>query len=335
MILLDLLLDLIFFWRSQRDSGMAGDLSDGSQASPVQRRPGNHFLRKKGLARPRWIPYGTPVRVHGVELNGLVYLGSGARLGIRWRGDPSFVDTDLPVDASGGSQGVHGIETHTAYGDLHPQARARYLEWLAGGCSDEKASSGFALLCLHGLERRFLFDEADEDDRFHIRIRARRLWNIHGRDFRVRPFLSGFLEVASLYFPQDPFFFGEGVDRKMLPIPLRVEIGKRIRSRSAVPGSLMYAWLAFHPDRLVPASLLGNPFFRSRFEGLFAQRFPDGIRFDLPPQQPPVRYMALSGNIRLEFRDEEGVVPDISGIDGPVKQVLPLVEEARSSLEDP
>ena len=299
------------------------------------RKPGNHFLHSADPRRPRWVPYGSPIEVHGRDVNGLVYLGRGSLMDRQWQSDPSFIDTDLPVDARADNREGSGIKAWDGYADLHPRSRATYLEWLGCGCDGVSVASAYALLHFHGLERRFLFDDSSEEDRFHIRLRVKHLLELHGADRKTRLVLGNFLEVASLYFPDEPPFIQDPADRRLLPIPLRVEIGRLIRDHLPVPGHLMYSWILHHPDQLVDGSLLEDPRFVSRFEQLFRERFPEGLPVDLPPQQPPVRYMAFSGDIKLEFRDEEGVVPDISGLSLPVRKVLPLVREVVDHLDAP
>ena len=172
----------------------------------------------------RWIEPGGTSKVAGRKLGGMIYLGSEDR----WKREGgAAIDPGLPVAMDGTDFSGDGMPYWPSYRDINPQARATFLDWLAGGRSDRRIGPGFVFLYFYGLERRFFVDApADEEKRLLV-AEIRRLLEIYGENHSVQRYLETFLDAAHIALEPaedaEPRFEKVGYE---LPLGLRVAIGR-------------------------------------------------------------------------------------------------------------
>ena len=110
----------------------------------------------------RWVEPGSTSTVAGRKLGGMIYLGSEDR----WKREGGVaIDPGLPVAENGTDFSGDGMPYWPSYRDTSPQARATYLDWLAGGRSDKRIGPGYVFLYFYGLERRFFVDAPADEER--------------------------------------------------------------------------------------------------------------------------------------------------------------------------
>ena len=148
--------------------------------------------RRSPSDETRWVQPGEVVTVAGRAIPGMVYLGSGsASFGRIWEGSP-FIDPKLRVAAGDADVAGSSFSYWPRYGDLPPQARAAYLDWLADGRRDKRYGAGYAFLFFYGLERRFFVDSPPEDEKRVLVAETERLLRIYGETARYWGTLESF-----------------------------------------------------------------------------------------------------------------------------------------------
>ncbi|MGB7296243.1 MAG: TerB N-terminal domain-containing protein [Candidatus Aminicenantales bacterium] len=106
-----------------------------------------------------WVPAGQSVRIHGLDIGGMIYFGQGLE-SVRGGGpEPALIDRDLQVAREEVSCHIRHLSYWPYYWGASPEARRAYLRWLSTGRSDPEADLGYVFLYFYGLERRALHDE--------------------------------------------------------------------------------------------------------------------------------------------------------------------------------
>ena len=261
----------------------------------------------------------------------MIYLGSEDR----WtrEGDVA-IDPGLPVAENGTDFSGDGMPYWPSYRDINPQARATYLDWLAGGRSDERIGPGYVFLYFYGLERRFFVDAPADEERRLLVAETRRLLDIYGENHSVQRYLRTFLDAAQIVLvpigEAEPGFERSGYE---LPLGLRVAIGRMAKERSPLSADWLLGWYIAHPETwLRTPATRAFPEFRALFKLLFDKRFPEGLKMRPPRRRLHACYVSASGTFEVDLDRFLGDVPDISGTSKPLAIAKEFAEEATGAL---
>ena len=105
-----------------------------------------------------WVSFGQSVTVHNYKIQGgLIYVGKNLVSEYGYI-DPALINPELPIDDSNPDRSGISLSYWPSYGDISPQARAAYLEWLSQGRKIQDTNIGYVFLFFYGLERRLLLD---------------------------------------------------------------------------------------------------------------------------------------------------------------------------------
>jgi hypothetical protein len=228
-----------------------------------------------------WYPRSRPNHVHGYQIDGMVYWGA-TLAAVKGEGiEPALLNPLLSVRKPGPS--YHGADLYfgPAYADISPQARGRYLEWLADGRKDPRIEIGFVFLFFYGLERRLLVDECHAEERAELIAEIERLRAIYGRNISFENYSSRLLDFVQATQVDDVCGQAPPPVLRQWDQPysstLRVGLGYCAANGMPVPASWALAWAESHPGyrRRTPAERC-----RREFEELFriqyASQFPHG-----------------------------------------------------------
>ena len=279
----------------------------------------------------RWVEPESTATVAGRKLGGMIYLGSEDR----WKREGGVaIDPSLPVAENGTDFSGDGMPYWPSYRDINPQARATYLDWLAGGRSDKRIGPGYVFLYFYGLERRFFVDAPADEERRLLVAETRRLLDIYGENHSVQRYLRTFLDAAQIVLvplgEAEPGFEKSGYE---LPLGLRVAIGRMAKERSPMSADWLLGWYIAHPETwLRTPATRAFPEFRALFKLLFDKRFPEGLKIRTPRRRLHARYVSASGTFEVDLDRFLGDVPDISGTSKPLAIAKEFVEEATDAL---
>ena len=265
----------------------------------------------------------------------MVYLGADPQRD-SWRSEGNvFIDPSLPVAKTGSDLSGESLPYWPSYRDISPQARATYLDWLAGGRLDKGIGAGYVFLYFYGLERRFFVDSPTEQEKSLLATEVKRLLDIYGDNHSVQRYLEVFLDAARIVLgtggEAEPCFERSGFE---LPLGLRVSIGRMAKERRPLSADWLLSWYVVHPEtRLRTPATRAFLEFRSLFKLLFDDRFPDGLKIRTPKRLIRARYASASGAFTLDLKRFLGDIPDISGTSKPLTIAGELAAEATSALE--
>ena len=265
----------------------------------------------------------------------MVYLGSEPRQKSGKREGGAFIDPGLPVAKVDSDFSGENMPYWPSYRDINPQARATYLDWLAGGRSDKRIGPGYVFLYFYGIERRFFVDAPTEEEKRLLVAEAERLLGIYGDNHSVQRYLGAFLDTARIVLEPtgeaEPLFERSGYE---LPLGLRVAIGRMAKEGQPLSADWLLGWYVAHPEtRLRTLTTRAFPEFRALFTLLFDEEFPNGLKMRTPRRLLRARYASASGAFEVDLKCFLGDVPDISGTSKPLTVAKDIVEEASGALD--
>ena len=265
----------------------------------------------------------------------MIYLGSASsRGGPSWE-DNSFIDPKLPVAPGRADVAGDSLSYWPSYGGISPQARAAYLDWLAGGRRDKRYGVGYVFLFFYGLERRFFVDSPSEEERHVLVAETERLLRIYGESRSIQGYLGVFLDTARLVldreYEMEIRFESPGYE---LPLGLRVDIGRMTKEGVPLTADWLLAWYSAHPEyRFRTPARRAHPEFRALFGLLFDDLYPKGLKVRMPKRILSAHYKASSGAFKVDLKRFIGDVPDISRLSQPLNAAKKIVDEASDALD--
>ena len=266
----------------------------------------------------------------------MVYLGPAPAADGYWRSGNGFIDPRLKVSRSGTDVAGDGMPYWPRYADIAPQARAIYLDWLAGGRSDRSIGAGYIFLFFYGLERRFFVDEPSDDERRRIVKEVERLFGIYGENHSIRRYLGTFLETARTI---DIPLKGADVEPRFersnyeLPLDLRVAIGQKLKQGERLGADWVLSWYMLHPETSVRTPMKrAFAECRALFNVLFDEKYPNGLKIAAPKRTIRASYQAASGEFEVDL-DVVGGIPDISRTTRTMNVARKLVETTTNDLD--
>ena len=271
--------------------------------------------------------------VAGRTIGGMVYIGpEPSRNWVQSGG--AFIDPELPVATGESDFSGQNMPYWPSYGDINPQARATYLDWLAGGRSDKRYGPGYVFLYFYGLERRFFVDSPVEDEKCLLVEETERLLGLYGENHSVRRYLEIFLDAAHIALGSirevEPRFKRSDYE---LSLGLRVAIGWMAKEGQPLSADWLLSWYTTHPEtRLRQPAIRAFSEFKALFTVIFNERFPKGLKIRKPKRLLRAHYTAASGQFEVDLNRFLGDMPDILHISKPLTIAKDIAEEAASAL---
>lgn len=319
-----------------RQSGSAGAKKESRDTASRRTTAGSVLeARKATKSVTRWIEPDGMATVASRDIGGMIYLGKGSRRD-SWKTEGSpFVNPRLPVAKVGSDYLGDSLPYWPSYEDITPRARATYLDWLAGGRSDQRFGPGYVFLYFYGLERRFFVDSPAEQEKRLLISEVQRLLGLYGENRSVRRYLSTFLDTARIVL--DPACISEPRFEKFnyeLPLGLRVAVGRMAKAAQPLSADWLLNWYIAHPETRSRAVMMrAFPEFRAQFNLLFDEQFPRGLKIRTPKRLLRTHYTAASGAFEVDLNRFLGDLPDISGTSKPLTIAKGLVEKASEALD--
>lgn len=284
-----------------------------------------------------WRPLGEQIEIHGRQIKGGVYVGSGLRgADSTYIREPSLIDPALSV---GSSSNVDGPEKSywPSYERLDDAQRGAYLDWLSGPRRADGAPDTFLFIYFYGLERRLLSDPGAGAERPALIAELRRLSSeLDGgeahRGFahllsRLRDFLDAqdvLRGVSELQPPREQAGWE-------VPMTLRLMIGELAKGSLPLPAELAVSWIVTSPEAYLrtPATRCSAEF-AELFEIRYRERFGEGIEL---PRGPFLMLSYRSASQGLSEVSEATGVPDVVGSDALIVPLRELGRDCSSELD--
>ena len=274
----------------------------------------------------KWIPSSQTVTIAGREINGLIYMG------------PADITPHMAVADRGIDKKVKSMPYWPKYRNISSQARATYLDWLAGERSDPDYEPGYMFLYFYGLEQRFLCDIPPPAEKREILEEVKRLKNIYPGNNSVQKYLGEFIQLAQFLLNEKIIQEPSTTHRNPeLPLWLKVEIGIQVGRGLPLSAEQMFHWMMYHPERRLLAPAIRCPEeFRVLFETDFRNQFPDGLRVEIPHAELEYTYKAASGDFDWVFENKPGQprIEDISCLTRPLARVQAIANHVMDTLEN-
>lgn len=313
-------------------SSVTGSAAGPSHAVIAAAAPGPS---RKGDAR--WIPAGESTDIAGLNVGGMIYVGSLPDADREGPLAGCLIDPQCAVASGAPSDTASFYDFFTPYHEFTPSERRTYLRWLAAGRSDPNVPTPCVRLYFHGLEHRLLTGDPDADECVTLLAEVRRLREIYGEDPDLDDELGGLLDFGPVFDPEafvaDP---GEFVDsrRRDLPLPLQIGLGRRLDRGDAIEWNWLLSWW------LAGLATKPRPIIRKCFEEfseLFAIRlakeFPNGFTIRSPHRKLVCEYLPANPHFDKAFRKELQDCDDVSKLARPVKLAAHIAEECADDLE--
>ncbi|MDE2732443.1 MAG: TerB N-terminal domain-containing protein [Bacteroidota bacterium] len=279
----------------------------------------------------RWIPKEVNVKVAGIDIGGMVYVGH--RPGTDYR-DGEVIYTGLPAAKRTRDYAGDKMPYWPRYADLAPEARATYLEWLSTERADPRFSVGYVLLYFYGLERRYFTDNASTEERAQIIAEVRRLLDVYGANGSVNQYLESFLDCAGLPDPNTQVQPVLDLGRLRLPVRVRVSLGRMLAAGMPLTWDWLLSWYICDPDtRLRTAPRRAFEEFKVYFGYLFDQKYPNGYKVRAPKSRLALEYRAASNNFVVNLTEHVRDIPDIRRLKVPLRVAEDLARSATDGLD--
>lgn len=253
-----------------------------------------------------WVPPGQPVTIQRKQIpGGMLYVGQELVSASGHRGvEPALIVPKLPVAGPPDRKG-ETMPYWPSYSTIQPQARAAFLEWLAGGRQDPHAAIGYVFLFLYGLERRVLLD-ARHDRKAREEIPAiatevKRLLSIYGRNRSFAGYAGSFLAILEAPVDHAAIRSGsyEGGDDWFVPPPgLQRQVAQEVAKHGAL-GPVLAARLVLEN----PSISLRTPARRCRqefstiFLNEFRRKWPQGLPVPMGRKSVAMSYRPATASI--------------------------------------
>lgn len=335
-----------FFARqTRRDAVVMSDQDRATVASaahvqPVV-RPVEPPRRKIRSGPARWVPLGETVEVHGLTLQGGLYVGRHLDAIAGFRGtEPALIDPRASVDLRNPDSAGGHMGYWPSYDSIHPSSRGAYLRWLEAG-RPGGAYIGYVFLFFYGIERRVIRDIAVDGDGTEelpaLLAEIERLLGLYGANGSFSSYAGDFLAMAKLT--------GRTLDISTLtpprertgwdlPIELKLVAGATAAAGQPLPADWALAWALHHPE--IP---LRTPATRCPEElaDLFCLRYSEthgeGLRITANKSPLKLAYRPASASFGGAVELSTPELPDVTRVKGPVRQLAALIDSSTADLD--
>ena len=288
--------------------------------SPEPRGPSSLEPAATAVTSVTWVKSGEAPIVAGRNIGGMIYLGPDPRRGNSQTLTRPVIVPNLAVAPSGPDVPGDSMPYWPSYLGITPNARAAYLDWLAGGRADRRYGAGHVFLYFYGLERRFFIDSPDADERRLIINEVARLLQIYGDNRSVRHYFEAFLDAAEVstasHLDLKPTYSSSGYE---LPLGLLIAIGRRAENGQTLDADWALSWYSAHPEYTFrTAASRASSEFQALFRILYAEKYPSGMKMRVPKRTLRPQYIAASSEFDVGLEEYIGTIPDISRFTQPL-----------------
>jgi tellurite resistance protein len=298
-----------------------------------------------------WIPPGQTVKVAGLSIPGMVYVGENLSALRNYGIEPCLIRPSLRVSRKGADYEKQPKSYNLSYTQMQNDGRAAYLRWLAEGRSAPKAYLGYVWLFFYGLERRVLHDllKADlktdlakREELDQIMAEVKRLKEIYGNptiNWSFSNKTEAFLEIGRLLrsqgSPQAELANETAIDLdKAQPFTVQIGLGQMVKRGRPIPADWALVWYTRLANNSLPlAATRCLEEFKTLFQLRYEQKYGEGIKLKAGKVKLKTTYHPSNPSFGRSIEIEVGDLPDISRFTAKLAQIGELVQKCRLELE--
>jgi uncharacterized tellurite resistance protein B-like protein len=301
------------------------------------------FVAKSTDGNRFWIPPGQSVKISGIDIGDMIYVGEGLESVAGGQPEPALIDPKLQISGQKGDYRVRHLSYWPSYWGASPEARAAYLRWLGSGRADPEADIGYVFLYFYGIERRTLH-EAKIDTKARAEIpylikEVERLLRIYQDSGSFQSYGGSLVDllttqdgIGALFEKSPP----ELLTRRGISLKHKLGIAQCAAAGSALPAEWAYVWLVGDPNTYLrtPASRCPEEF-RKLFSHYYNNRYGSGMilpqnrtRLSLQHRTASPTFPYHGNELRKDFN-----LPDVSVLAGPINELRNLGDQCCGELE--
>lgn len=288
--------------------------------------------------RAKWYGPSESVKIQGLTIPGMVYVGEKLPDAAGYSNDPSLINPKLKALAAEPWQSDSGMNYWPSYERISPTCRGAYLKWLATGRSEPEADIGYVFLFFYGLERRLFFDGVkqglSDTERQAITSEVHRLLGIYGGNRSFQGYANNLLAMDWVLF-QSHEEFPENINLAACysSDPFQVQLARHVAAGAPLSSDMALQWLALHPEfgLRTPARRCAKEF-RELFAHRYTEQYGEGIIVPPNKKRLSVSYHAASSSLRglrFDFPD----LPDPFMLAGTVKKLFAIADACTDELD--
>jgi len=301
--------------RGNGPAAQARTMADVAMAVSLRADSAPHGAPPRAIGGAKWIGPGRTVWVHGFEIPGMVYVGSGMPANPREGGGPNapgLIDPAAIVTPTAAGTPYPEMGYWPSYSTVSPQCRYAYLRWLSEG-RPACGNVGYIFLWFYAAERRLLAENPLPGEVAQIAGEIERLRRLHGNR-SLLGYSLGLLETIRIKaLLSDPGTLErwrpapetESAGRVM-PLAMKLAVACRVAAGEPLPFELALAGVLSTgrggndwSGRLAVTRTPGE--FTALVRARFANAFPEGFPLQdrntsmelVPPYTPAARGLAL------------------------------------------
>jgi uncharacterized tellurite resistance protein B-like protein len=290
-----------------------------------------------------WIPAGQSVRIHGLDIGGMVYFGQGLESVGGGGPEPALIDRELQVAREEVSYYICHLSYWPSYWGASPEARRAYLRWLSTGRSYPGADIGYAFLYFYGLERRALHDEKTS-----TKARAElptiineidRLLRVYSNSGSFQGYASSLLNLLKAKDQREKLFEESPTPllmRRWLSFEHKLGLAQCAAEGKPLPADWALVWLMADPNTYLRTPAVRCPEeLRKLFSHRYHEQYGDGMilpqnitRLKLQHRVASPTFGYHGDNFEKEFD-----LPDVSVLTGPINKLRAIAEDCCTELD--
>lgn len=285
--------------------------------------------------RVEWVPAGQSTEVSGLQMPGLVYVGTPGPRQDYDRSTAHILDPSRSIRALRPDVEGETMYYWPHYAQISPEARLAQLQWQSTGRRDPRFGIGHVFIFFYGLEHRLFVDKALADLPA-IENEVTQLLAVYGTNHSFKSYAENLLAAARIMsqrVPSNPALILTSAANHSLSLDFRVALARRL-NEGPLDGPWLLGWYLRHPEKSLrtPATRCFAEF-KSLFLARFAEQYPKGLHVRKSSRRLDLQYQSASGAFTRDLSEWAPGLSDPFPTTAPIKVAGELAIECSDALD--
>jgi tellurite resistance protein len=301
------------------------------------------FKAKSSTGDEFWVPPGQSIRIHGVDIGGMLYAGTGLESVGGGGPEPALIDKNLPIAREHDDCHIRHLSYWPSYWGATPEARSAFLRWLSTGRSDPGADIGYVFLYFYGLERRALHDAKTsakaQAEIPIIKNEVERLLGIYTHSGSFQGYAGSLFDLLKTQETSEKLFEKNPpppIMGRWLSFEHRLALAQCAAEGKALPADWAYVWLMGDPNTYLrtPGTRCSEEF-KKLFFHHYSIEYGQGMILPQNRTQLKLQHRAASPTFGYQGGDfkKKFDLPDVSVLTAPVNRLREIAEVCCTELD--